>query len=1047
MPRAVGAPVVVGAAARGLDRILADARGRLIRYGVLEAAAAGVAASLLGLLLAAVLVGVLPFSHGLRISLLGFVATLAGAAAGVVVRNRLWVLRHDLVVAARIEEALARSQASIGDAVRGAVELRDVSLDGGDGRSRALCDAHISATVERVRASEAQGSLLGVALERAVPTLLSLAVAVFLVGGWAVLGQGSLQGRLLRLFDSAAIERALEERAASLLPLVTDLTLTLRFPAYMGEADLVTPGASGDITAPRGTEVLVSGRADRMVTGIAVILSAGAQESVSVGTVSAGREVQARFVVDAGGSWRFRLEESPGSFELDPVAHKIVLRADQPPVAKLDAPDSDLVVQLEDELPLSFSAEDDYGLTKIRVAVKRQGTAHEPWTKDLLDVPSLRATQGSGTFKIADSGARPGDKLSIYIEAVDNDTISGGNVGRSQTRVLTVFSAAEHHREVQTRLEELVAKMVDSLGDELETPFVGGVSADAQVRILAVHKGIAARGTAMLDAFEQVLLALADDEMTEPGVRRALANIRLELGRRLEQKTKAAEAVHADGLRDVPLGSWRRLADLQDAVIQRLEKDIVYIDDLIQQQRIAETKRLMADMKRAQEDIKQLLTQYKESGDPAARDALLAEIKRMQDQMATLAARLAELRREVPDEFLNEEAFHSDDMMQKAASLDELIEEGKLEDAQKALESMLSQSEKMVKELENLDEEVGGEEYKELKEKLQRFSDELTALEAGQQEALKDTERLLEAASKKAEDKLKGKLQQALQEARKKVERAKKKMAALDQASLVPPEEEDVDAARARVDDLDRALQAGDLEDALKAAEDAEAAARSAEMSIADRMRARFGPRTPQTLQTRDLLEETTPLLQEVREQIAELMPDPSSMLDAAQRQRLQRNADRQQQLAESAEKLSRLMSELGEEAPIFGPEHKGQLNGAGDAMQRAMRQLKTPSLRGARSSQSQALQRLGALKQALQQMGEGGQGGGMPMPLPGGGSPGGEPDGHQGRHKPEAVKIPDGSQFKVPDAHRKDILDAMREGAPDDWTGEVKKYYEELIK
>ena len=66
-------------------------------------------------------------------------------------------------------------------------------------------------------------------------------------------------------------------------------------------------------------------------------------------------------------------------------------------------------------------------------------------------------------------------------------------------------------------------------------------------------------------------------------------------------------------------------------------------------------------------------------------------------------------------------------------------------------------------------------------------------------------------------------------------------------------------------------------------------------------------------------------------------------------------------------------------------------------------------------------------------------------MPLPGGGGMPGR-EGQRGRSQDD-VKIPDGSEFKVKDAYRKDILDAMREGAPDNWEGEVKRYYEELIK
>ena len=49
-------------------------------------------------------------------------------------------------------------------------------------------------------------------------------------------------------------------RSASALPLVTDLKLVLRFPAYMQEPDEVIPGSSGDVLAPKGTEVIVEGR-------------------------------------------------------------------------------------------------------------------------------------------------------------------------------------------------------------------------------------------------------------------------------------------------------------------------------------------------------------------------------------------------------------------------------------------------------------------------------------------------------------------------------------------------------------------------------------------------------------------------------------------------------------------------------------------------------------------------------------------------------------------------------------------------------------------
>ena len=44
-------------------------------------------------------------------------------------------------------------------------------------------------------------------------------------------------------------------------------------------------------------------------------------------------------------------------------------------------------------------------------------------------------------------------------------------------------------------------------------------------------------------------------------------------------------------------------------------------------------------------------------------------------------------------------------------------------------------------------------------------------------------------------------------------------------------------------------------------------------------------------------------------------------------------------------------------------------------------------------------------------------------------------------------MEIPGADAYKVPDAFRKDLLDAMRQGAPEAYRAEVQRYYEELVK
>lgn len=1044
------APPRIERAGVRLLALLQDSRASLRRHAAVEVAAACAAGLLLGAAAALLVVGVAPFSVVLRVGLLALIAVSAAVAAAAVVRWRLLPLAHDVVVAARIEDAMRRRGDDPRDVVRGAVELNDSGVDRALGRSRALADAHIDATLVRVQRSGAASSLRGVSLERAVPTLVLLSCAVALVGGWRLLAPDSFDKRASLLFSDAGARRALDERARAAVPLVTDLVLTLRFPAYMQVRDEVIPGSSGDVSAPRGTEVTVQGRADRALKGASILI--GEQE---IGAAVREQQITARFVIDGDATYRFKVQGLRGGVDVDPVAHKVVAVADAAPAVTLEEPALDRVVKVDDDVDLAFSASDDVGLTRFSVVVRREGRAREPWRKDLLALPTaLKEARGKGAFSVAETGARPGDRLSVVVEAWDNDTISGPKAGRSVTRVLTVFSAEEQHKKTLARLEDVLEKMVDSLGDELEAR-VGDDALEllAQKRAFERHAKVQERHEQTQKALADAVQVMAEDELAPAGIRRALANMKLAEDRAMDAKRASVRGVAVPLLaeRPAPLGAWRRVQGDQRVLVARLEKDVLYLDDLVKMERVQQARQIADELVRAQQDMKELLAQYKETGDPAARAALLDEIKRMKEQLQQLMQQLAHLQQDLPDEYLNEEAFKGDEMMQQGQDIDRLLEEGKLDEAQQALEQMLEDTKKLVEELDKTGEEMGGDEYRELREKVERFADELDALEKAQQEQAAQSDELAEKQRHELEQKLGAKLKSTVADLKKKVEKAQTELKGLQRDVLFSNEAEDGDLAQARAEDLLRALESGDLEDATAAAEEAAGAARSAQQSVSDRSRGRFGARDAATQEARRRLEEAQEQLDDVRKKLDELMPRAGEGLDANAQKRMQRGADAQQQLSENAQQLQRLMDEIGKEAPMFGPEHKRKLDDARQQMERAARDLKGRNLRGARSAQRQAGMRLRELHKALEEQGgSGGSGGGMPMPFPSGGSPGSEParDGEGGRApSSDEVKIPDGSEFRVPDQYRKDILDAMRESVPDSWAGEVKKYYEELIK
>ena len=99
---------------------------------------------------------------------------------------------------------------------------------------------------------------------------------------------------------------------------------------------------------------------------------------------------------------------------------------------------------------------------------------------------------------------------------------------------------------------------------------------------------------------------------------------------------------------------------------------------------------------------------------------------------------------------------------------------------------------------------------------------------------------------------------------------------------------------------------------------------------------------------------------------------------------------------------------------------------------------------------QEAALERLGEFRKGLEQMArqsQGGQGGGFPFPFGETGSGQGEGEGEMGDPAPQKVAIPGSEAHRLPEEFRRDLLEAMKQGAPERYRGEVQRYYEELVQ
>jgi hypothetical protein len=119
-----------------------------------------------------------------------------------------------------------------------------------------------------------------------------------------------------------------------------------------------------------------------------------------------------------------------------------------------------------------------------------------------------------------------------------------------------------------------------------------------------------------------------------------------------------------------------------------------------------------------------------------------------------------------------------------------------------------------------------------------------------------------------------------------------------------------------------------------------------------------------------------------------------------------------------------------------------------GERMKDATQELNQRDPSRGYAQQREALDQLRQFQDQMkqQQQQQGGKGKGMPMPFAQRPQPGGR--GGDGRDSSrEKVEIPDEDQFQAPKEFRKDLLEAMKQGAPDKYKEQVKRYYEELVK
>lgn len=869
--------------------------------------------------------------------------------------------------------------------------------------------------------------------------------------GLVLLGALSLwQAKALRTGFAAAFASAPSAAPLRREPITGDFELTYHYPSYTGLEPHTVSGTTGELSGPAGTEVIIKSRADRDVEAASLVMGEQ-QRPLQVN----GRDLSGSLVLEKTGTYHVIFLEDRQVVAQGPDL-PIHVQADATPVVRLVAPVDVLELTPEQtSVPLKYEASDDFGLTTLELVFRAPGAAEQ---RISLKPDDGRMTRGQYQWALGALGLKPGGRVTYFLEAQDNDTVTGPKKGVSKTQTITLYSAAEHRREALRKTEALWERLVLHLADRMEAPERAAVTPEASSRPTPSDE----RASVLSGDFRSLGADLLQERDPFDDLIGAVLNVGDQL--RKDQSTIAvhrrlyARLLGRDG-DDSPRFISRDPVYLK-AVVQRLaenlsrdrehsEKNVLYLEALLDRVKLEALQALAKDLKEDRRELSRLLEEYGRTQDSSVQQQVLQQMQALKRHMMELQQRMAELAKGIRDDFMNREALEemmeSQNLSSTLDDIENLVKEGKADEALKKMQELSMQMDETLQQLEQAADQADQQTDPELTKKYQQFADDLDQATKAQEALAEKTRALRDRYRAQAKERiaqegstLKKEIQQKLGELQQSYER-------LPSASRF---EESRAQAKHDIGNVKQALDANDFDLAAEAAEKLdEHAQHLAELGREQQRLDEMFQNPPQvrkeSKQLNERLGNDARKAGEIAQALKSLFPQNGSQLSEGDRQQMGEMAKQQRQLEQKESELEQQMQALAERAPIFDEDSKNQLEQAGQRMGQATQKLLGRDPSHGYAEQQGALQALKSLQQQMQQQQRrGGRGGGLPMPMRSGGG------GGRGRGgSPEKVEIPDEDPNRAPREFRKDVMDAMKQGGPDRYRDQNKHYYEELVK
>ena len=505
--------------------------------------------------------------------------------------------------------------------------------------------------------------------------------------GRAVVSTGPLESDVFARLTSGSRSSDTVTVRVRLPVFLGSLSVTARYPSYLGLENEPLPTGGDTLILPAGTRLDTKGETTAPLAQAAWAVG----EQVESLRVTATR-FEGSFAPSRSGEYRLALVTASGAaLAGDSVRLPIRLIPDSAPSVEIPVPGADTLAPLSLKVPLIIDVRDDHGVTAVGLQsrrISRLGLVDSA-RRESVPLPPERPDRAilSFTLDLNRRGLLPGDTVRYFATAIDN--APRGHTGRSREFLLRLPTMSEV-RAAQRQATAALAGQLDSITDESKR-------VERQTDDLAQERtrsGQSGEKNSESLPFQEAQRAQAVAKSQEELVRQAE-----ELSQSLEALRRSAEAA---GIQD---SAWQRqLSEIRDqlerALSPELREKLAALQEALKNLDAEQTKDALAQLAEAQKQLREALER---SRDLFRRAALEGDLANLAQESRDLAREQRQWNEQVASADSNRSTLTEQQLAARtdslSAALDRLGRDASPQDSQPELRSPARQAGKAADEM------------------------------------------------------------------------------------------------------------------------------------------------------------------------------------------------------------------------------------------------------------------------------------------------------------------------------------------------------------